>query len=332
MTEVISEPAYLNVTNVNINGNASKRCLLILRTNGCSYNRCSMCGFKRHAISRELSDIITLEQLKKQFESGVKVAQIEHNNIEQIDLLTGGSFLDDHEVYPEFRIWAMKRISEIPQICKVLIESRTEFISENSLNILKALLRKNQILEIGIGVETSDQYLRNEVLKKALDWRSLENAVNVCSSFDIEFQPYLLIKPQGLSESEAILDAVQSAEKMASLANGYHVSFRIAFQPVFIAQSTELEIAYDSGKYEMLNLWSVIEVIKRTYHLGTIFVGLDDENLSLGRKPISCPRCTEQLYHFIEEFNGKQDIRIFDSVLCPCKNVWQEKLTKELPM
>jgi archaeosine synthase beta-subunit len=327
MSKIASEPAYLKITNVNINGHASKRCLLILRTNGCSYNMCSMCGFEKHTICTE----ITSEQMTEQFESGIKAAQIEHNPIEQIDILTGGSFLDEQEVYPEFRIRAMKRISEMAQIRKILIESRTEFISKDSLKSLKAALRSNQMLEVAVGVETSDDYLRNKVLKKALDWECLEKTVEICSSVNVGFQAYLLIKPQTLSENEAISDAVQSAEKVAELANICNVPFRIAFQPVFIPQNTALERAYQAGEYELVNLWSVVEVIKRTYRFGTIFVGLSDENLSLDRRPKSCPLCTKKIYRLIDEFNGTQDIGIFNSLLCSCRDIWKKKLSEELP-
>ena len=318
-------PAFHKITNVNLNGNASKRLFVVLRTNGCTYNGCTMCGFKQNLNNTfEITNNKLIEQIKHCIEN----TDFSKNNIEQIDILTPGSFLDDHEIGNEFRIKAMQMISRLPQIRKIFIESRTEFVDDNNLNILKNNLRKDQMIELAIGVESSNKHIRNKILKKALDWQNLEKVIQICSYNNIGFQSYLLIKPPTLSEIDAINDAVQSAKDIAALANKYSVPFRIAFQPVFIARNTLLENQYNSGEYSLLNLWSVIEVIKRTYHIGTIIVGLSDENLSDNRKPISCPLCTKKLYQLIEEFNGNQDIRIFHSVSCSCNALWEKIVNK----
>jgi uncharacterized Fe-S cluster-containing MiaB family protein len=51
---------------------------------------------------------------------------------------------------------------------------------------------------------------------------------------------YLLIKPQGLSEGEAIYDAVHSAQQVSALCQAEGVPFRIAFEPVFVTEHTVL--------------------------------------------------------------------------------------------
>lgn len=327
--ELAERPAYIKTTNVNINGNASKRFFIVFRTNGCSYNLCTMCGFGQHAISPDLLQIKE-EHLLRQFRYGIESAEFEKNGaIEQIDLLSLGSFLDDQEISETARIRIMRMISEMSGVRKILIESRTEFVNTSCLKILKKSLRTDQVLELAVGVESSDHHIRNTILKKGLDWQNLEKAIKVCSHNNLEFHAYLLIKPQTLSESEAIKDAANSAESIAALANRYDVPFRIAFQPVFITQNTVLENLFEAGKYDILNLWSVIEVIRRTHHIGIIFVGLNDENLSDNRRPRSCPLCTSKIRYLIEEFNAKQDISVFDSLLCVCKAGWGRKLEKQ---
>lgn len=322
--KLAEKPAYVKVTNVNINGEASRRLLIVFRTNGCTYDLCTMCGFGQHAISRNLLQIGN-EHLLRQFRRGIENAEPEKNDIGQIDLLSLGSFLDDQEISEDFRIQVMLMISEMPGIRKVLIESRTDFVNDNRLKILKQSLRGDQILELAVGVESSDHHIRNNILKKGLDWHDLEKAVRICSHNGLEFQAYLLIKPQTLSESEAVRDAVESAKNVAALANRYGVPFRISFQPVFVAQNTVLENLFEAGEYDIVNLWSVTEVIRRTHHIGRIFVGLDDENLSDNRRPGSCPLCTSEIRHLIKEFNADQDIDIFDSLSCACKAVWEKK-------
>lgn len=329
--QLVIEPAYKEITNVNINGRPSKRLLLVLRTNGCTHNwnntGCTMCGFRFLAISRKLLKI-DQNHLIRQYENGIKYVKYGSNGVEQIDLFTPGSFLNEKEVEPTFCFEVMQKIASLKEIKKVVIESRTEYITGKKLSKLKSLIREDQILELGIGVESSNDRIRNRIINKGLPWHNIERAIEICAKCEVEFQPYLLIKPQTLNEREAIDDAVRSAEDVASLADKYNVPFRIAFEPIFIAKDTKLERAYSVGKYSIVSLWSVIEILKRTHHLGIIFVGLSDENISDGRKPSSCPLCTDKLIKAIEEFNGQQKIQIFDLVSCSCKKEWEGLISK----
>ncbi|WP_174712680.1 TIR domain-containing protein [Nostoc sp. TCL240-02] len=314
--ELAQMPAFVTKTNANINGSKVQRLMIVLRTNGCSYDKgkkgCTMCDFRKHAI-----DIpVEAKWMMSQFKSALAKVQTAKEQIEQIDLLTLGSFLYDGEISPEFRHTVMKYISQIPEVKKVVIESRATYVNLERLEFIKQCLRKDQILELGIGVETSNEYLRQEILRKGMPWSILERAIESCKNADVHFQAYLLIGTQRLSEIEAIEDAVRSAEDVVDLCLKYSVPFKIAFEPVFITKGTPLEELYIKKEYKLINLWSVVEVLRRTHHLGTIFVGMSDEGLSDGRIPEGCPLCTQKLRDAIEEFNGSQDIKIFDSIIC----------------
>jgi radical SAM enzyme (TIGR01210 family) len=139
---------------------------------------------------------------------------------------------------------------------------------------------------------------------------------------------YLLIKPPQVSEKEAISDAIQSAAYVFQTAKKIGVSARVAFEPVFICENTYLEQLYLQAKYRMLNLWSVVEVIKGAHEYGCIFIGLSDENLSLERMPFSCPTCKGTISREIENFNKTQDISGLLRLDCECKTRYLEKLGK----
>lgn len=314
--ELAQTPAFIMQSNANFNARKVQRFMIVLRTNGCSYDKdkkgCTMCDFRKHAI-----DIpVDAKWMMSQFETALAKVQSSKKQVEQIDLLTLGSFLYDGEISSEFRSSIMKRISQIPEVQKVVIESRATYVTLERLESLKQNLRKDQILELGIGVETSNEHLRQEILRKGMPWSNLENAIKVCKNTHVHFLAYLLIGTQTLSEIDAIEDAVKSAEDVADLCLKYSVPFRIAFEPVFITKGTLLEELYLKKEYKLINLWSVVEVLRRTHHLGTIFVGMSDEGLSEGRIPEGCFLCTQQLRDAIEEFNGSQDIKIFDNIFC----------------
>jgi radical SAM enzyme (TIGR01210 family) len=317
-------PAYLELTAINISNQPAKRLMAVLKTRGCEYARkdkgCTMCGFWLHGDS-SVNDIDLINQL----ENIISFIEGYPHPIDQLDLLTLGSFFDEKEITSEFRTHSLKRIGTIRKLTKVCVETRASHVVDEKLEEIRKLLG-NKMVEIGIGVESSNDYIRNEILNKGLSWKQLERAVSLIGKFNLEFQPFLLIKPHKLSETEAINDAVQSARDVTKLAEKYNVKTRIAFEPVFVPYGTELEKLYLSGDYKIVNLWSVIEVIKLTHGLSTIFVGMSDEGLAGDRIPYSCDKCSMKLREAIQSYNATQNLEVFNNLDCSCKQEWRVKV------
>lgn len=312
-------PAVVLQTQVSICGLKSQRLMVVLRTSGCAYDQnnlgCTMCDFKMHSIDKnQVNTSVLVDQLKYALDQ----AMFGGDDVCQVDLLTLGSFLHDQEVPEESRIALFTNLSQIKGLRKIVIESRSPYVSAKRLRALKDCLDGNVELELGLGVETSSENLRNNVLRKGLADSEIRRVIDVCAENEIGFMAYLLIGTMTLNSKEAVHDAVRSAEYVAKLCRNRDVSFRIAFEPVFITHNTKLEEDFLRGDYSLINLWEVVEVIKRSAHLGTIFVGLSDEGLSSNRIPEGCPDCTLDLREAIERFNGSQSLHEFDDLKCEC--------------
>jgi radical SAM enzyme (TIGR01210 family) len=314
------QPAFILQNAVSVNGRETQRLMIVLRTSGCAYDQnnmgCAMCDFKRHAVNR---DMINSDVLMEQLEYSLEQAIFSPDDVSQIDLLSLGSFLHNNEVPEEFRILAFQKFSTIKGLKKIVIESRSPYIQSKSLLSLKNLLREDQILEIGLGIESSDEFIRNNVLRKNLSNTEIRRVVDICAKTGVEFLTYLLIGSMTLTEDEALQDAINSANYIANLCNSKNVKFRVAFEPVFITHDTELEKMYLEGNYSLINLWRVIDVIKSVSHLGSIFVGLSDEGLSSNRISSGCPLCTDDVREAIERFNGSQSVKEFEGLICECQ-------------
>ena len=87
---------------------------------------------------------------------------------------------------------------------------------------------------------------------------------------------------------------------------------------------------FQENKYKLANLWSIVEVIKQTHHLGTIFVGLSDENLSNERMPYGCSHCSEKIADAIETFNRTQKVSPLLDLDCECKKDYENQLQEGL--
>ncbi|MGD2086565.1 MAG: archaeosine biosynthesis radical SAM protein RaSEA [Candidatus Aminicenantes bacterium] len=320
------KPAYLRISPVSINGGRSSRLMVVLKTRGCEYARrnggCTVCGFLNHSVEN-----ITQKEMVSQLD--YVLANLELNGVKQIDLLTLGSFLNDNEVNPATREILLGRIAALNQIKKVLFEARAEYVTVDKLKVSKRILG-DKILEFGIGLESSDDYIRNEVIKKGLSRKAFEDVVKKVKEAGCDLLVYLLIKPPHLSEKRAIEDAVNSAAYVFEVARQYRVRARVAFEPVFICKNTHLEKLFLNAQYRLVNLWSVVEVIKRTHEYGSIFVGLSDEKLSFDRLPNSCDICFHRLRDAIEEFNRTQETSVFTPLNCSCKENYQIELQKGL--
>jgi radical SAM enzyme (TIGR01210 family) len=321
------EPAYVRISPVNINGAGSSRLMMVLKTKGCEYAQkngggCTICGFINHSLEN-----ITQESMIAQMD--YVLANLQLNGVEQIDLLTLGSFLNDNEVNRYTREVLLGKIAALKQIRKVSFESRAEYVTVEKLKISKGILG-DKILEFGIGLESADDYIRNKIIKKRLSRGAFEKVVAKVKDAGCDLLVYLLIKPPHLPEKKAIEDAVSSARYVFEVAHKYRVKARAAFEPVFICENTHLEKLFLDSQYRMVNLWSVVDVIRRTHRDGDIFVGLSDENLSYDRLPGSCSNCYDALVDALERFNRTRDFSELADLHCPCRDEYALNLEKEL--
>lgn len=316
-------PAFEKISPVNINGIGSQRLMIVLATPGCEYARkngggCTVCGFFKNA-----RQDITEQEIVGQLD--YSLINNDMREVRQIDLLTLGSFLNNNEVAENTRRILLRRIAGINNILRVSFESRAEHVAEDKLRACKDIL-DGRIVEFGIGLESADNYIRNKIIKKGLTRRDFEKTVRMLKNSGYDLLVYLLIKPPYLSERRAIEDAVRSAEYVSELANRYGVSFRIAFEPVFVCSDTPLEVLFEKAEYRLVNLWSVVEVIKRTHQYGPLFIGMSDENLSRERMAHSCIDCSQAIRNEVEFFNKTQDISGLMRLHCRCKEKYEYEL------
>ena len=260
--------------------------MVVLRTNGCAYDRdkkgCTMCGFIEHAIPESL---LRVREAHLVHQLHVAIAPVAFDpDLAQVDLLTLGSFFHDVEVSPGARTSLLNVLAGIPPVRRIVVESRAPYVSSCVLRAARDRLRRDQRLELGLGVETSNHVLRNSVLRKGLQWAAVGQVMRLCRDNDIDCLAYLLIKPPGLTDQEAIEDAVQSAMDVVDLAAQVGVPLRVAFEPVFVAPNTHLAAMFARGEYQVGSLWTVrrgaeavsrgCAALRRPERRGTVFRAL----------------------------------------------------------
>jgi radical SAM enzyme (TIGR01210 family) len=259
---------------------------------------------------------VSAEDLIAQFESvfGIPGAL---DGVGEVDLYNSGSFLSDDEVPAEVREHVLQRLSGSGAHL-VLIESRPEFVTEPRLALARQALGAIA-LEVGIGLESANDRVREVLIHKGFGKAQFEKAVSVLSTSGARLLAYVLLKPMGLDEQAAIVDTMDTARYVFEVARECGVRARVALQPTFVAPKTPLEAEFLAGRYEPPSLWSVVDVVRQVHPLGEILIGLSDEGLEPQRAPAGCWRCTQALRAALVEYNRTHELGVFDTVNCNCR-------------
>ena len=311
-----------------INGKPSKRLMVVVVSKGCVWAKkacgpCTMCNFW-FVCSEKASNKQIVELFKKEIEK----YNFEKEEIEEIDVFNSGSFLNDAEIPEEVRREIIKIVSNIKSIKKVMVESRPEYVNERKLKELRKILGKKE-LEVAIGLESSDDFVRGVLINKGFDLESFEKAVKIIKKSGATLFAYALVKPPFLTEKESIKDTINTIKYVFSVGKKLNLKTKVALEPVFIKPHTLVHELYKKKMYSHVWLWSVIEILKQTSKLGNIQVGLSSECMEWNEMPKNCEKCTKKTINLLLEYNKNPDLSLFRNLNCECKKDWEKILNKK---
>jgi archaeosine synthase beta-subunit len=318
-------PVSLELVPAVVAGKPSTRLAVVLRAPGCRYARatggCRFCGFL--ALSTRGAKV-TAADYRAQIEAVLEAALAAKPPVEQIDLYNSGSFLADQEVPAEARTLMLSSLTTLPAVQKILIEARPEDVSRDKLRPLVALLSEVR-LEVGIGLESADDRVRAELMRKGFSRAVFERAAGEIRDGGASLLAYVFLKPAGLGEAEARDDAVATAHYLAALRSrlrdSAHPDFALtyALQPAFVARESALEAEWTAGRYQLLNLWTVLDVAVVAGRLLPVQIGLWDEDLAGGRVPCGCAHCSPVVRDALRRFNETADLSVLTGLpRCAC--------------
>jgi len=336
-------PAWLRISSTK--SEAGYRLIIGFRNCTCNYRNteplnlgCFNCGYYAGAgPMKRASSAQLIEQLRSAFHYGFKTKR----HFDVIEFLCDGSFFNDYEFSDRGKDKIFEYIAKMPYIKRVLVESTPEHIYSQTSEIPERLrkLRKDQILEIGIGLETSDDFIRKVCINKGFMKIHFERAIETVARFNKEFDnrccivAYLLIKPAFLKPFEIIKDTLKTIKYLNNLSIKYNVEIIPKLEPAAISDGTILSLLYqnpasDPNQYKPLNYWTILEIITKVY--------LEKEceqmykNLRIGAREdmddvIKVPGVYKEdgrfdqfdfiLYDSIQEFNQHHDIFLLYSMI-----------------
>jgi radical SAM enzyme (TIGR01210 family) len=290
--------------------------VIILRTRGCSWalkSGCSMCGYFNDSVFKHVSDSDLLIQFEKTMEK--------YNNQRFVKIFTSGSFLDDKEITPNVRKKILTKLFETAE--KVSVESRPEYITDKKIKEIKQII-DTKSFEIGVGLETADDHIRQNFLNKGFTFKDYKRAASILKKHKIRLKTYVLIKPPFLTEKESIDDAIKTVKKIKNTTDV------VSFNPVNVQRNTVVSFLWNRKQYRPPWLFSVVEILKESKKIaGNIHIKCDIAGGGNIRGAHNCKRCDKEYLKAIADFSLNQDINVFKKLKCNCKEMWVDQLDLE---
>ncbi len=277
---------------------------VILGTAGCSYDRCYMCSYKLSCPEK------TPESIVSSLTSNL------YGDFEKLKIFTSGSFFDSSELTPVQRQEIAAAIRETGAK-ELTVESRPEYITEDTLRpVIEAL--GETTLEVAIGLESANDDVLKYCVNKGFTYGAFEKKAQLLKNLGCKVKAYLLLKPPFLTEYEAMLDVLDSARKVAPIAD------TISVNPVSIHKETVVEQLWVRGAYRPPYLWTLVECLNELIDLGP-YVLSHPVAPGKARGIHNCGTCDMDIMKKVEEYNLHNTPIDAD---CACKDEWERELTR----
>lgn len=306
-----------------LNGVPCQALVVILKTRGCTWalaGGCTMCGYANESAWSKVSN----DQLVTQFAKGWK----KYRGEELVKIYTSGSFIDRHEVPVEAQTAILSLIGADDRVKKVAFESLPGFCTDEAFAPLAPLVPK---LEVGIGVESSNDRVLRDSINKGHPFSAFPKAAEACRKHDVSVKAYLMCKPPFLKECDALTDSTETVKKAAPHSNV------VSLNPTNIQGRTVVDALFRRGGYRAPWLWTLVHALRDAdeearSHGQPVVIKSDVIAAGQSRGAHNCGDCDERVVKYLKKYKDTQERKWLDTCLekvqCRCRAEW--KLTLEL--
>lgn len=291
---------------------------VILRTGGCSWNRCRMCSY-RHERYRALTPGELESRLIGQI--GWILREFKPESYDLVKIFTSGSFFDGTEVPPG----VLAATAEAFRGKAVIAETRPEFVDQDRIAAFREALDDGtgrSALYVAMGLETSNDYIREKCIDKGFTFADFSQAAETARRAGAGVKTYLLMKPPFLTEKEAMDDMVSSIQDAAPLSD------MISMNLCTVQSATEVEYYWKRMAYRPPYLWSALQVLASA----PITVLCDPVGGGAIRGPHNCGSCDREIVMAINHHSLHADRELLRALLeqgCECMDEWRFVMENE---
>jgi radical SAM enzyme (TIGR01210 family) len=278
--------------------------------------RCTNCGFQ-FGIDEFWQEAERIDMNLTDFIAIFNRALLHLGNTENIIFYTGGSFFE----IPDYLITTLFcRLNKIGQIKEVMFETRPEFVTPENLQKIKKLGRPDLRIKVAIGLESANNQVLQGKINKGFTREDYAQAVKLLKQENFIPCTYVLLKPLGLSEQEAIADAEETIKWSHSVGSELTL-----LQVAFVQDGTPLAEQYKKGEYRPPRLWSVLEILTKLSQEFPVYLGRFEDYPPPIARPSNCGQCDEATNQVLEIYRQTNKLPK-ELPQCDCWIAWRKEV------
>ena len=283
----------------------------------CRWSRCLGCNLPSKMSGKHVPYKALIDQIDYVFQDPKVVRQRE--NIRKVIVSNNGSILDEETFSSMALMYLLVQLNlNLPNLALLSIETRVEYVDFAELEFISRALSEGDTptqLEIAIGFEAFDDYIRNDIFNKGLPLKTFEDFLGKIASYRYRLKCYFMQKPvPDMTDAEAITDIQKAIDYLSQMAAHYGVSVNMHLNPTYVATGTILEEFFRQGEYVPPFLRDVARAALYTKGKPlSIFIGLFDEGLAAEGGSF-LREGDEELVKDLEQFNRTQDYNILERI------------------
>ncbi|WP_455756442.1 hypothetical protein [Sulfurimonas sp.] len=260
---------------------------LVLYTPKCRYAKCSGCNLPSLS-SQDKTTSPSKVYKQVDYVLHESISSGEKNTIKEVIVSNNGNLFDIKTMPTLSLLYSINTlIEELPNLKKIVIESRIEYLNEHQLKTIEEVVsaheERNIQIEIALGFEIFDDEIRNGYYKKGFNKSDLEKLMPLFSKYNISLKFYMMYKAvPNMSTKNAIADINNASVYAHELFNEYSVGINIHISPTYVAVGTLLEKEFNEGNYEPPGPKEVNKLCNELilYNNVSYYISLNDEGLS----------------------------------------------------
>jgi radical SAM enzyme (TIGR01210 family) len=319
---VLSRAKQSDTWHGNLYGKPVRKLCIYLRSSGCEYalntGGCTMCSHSLLGTTKggAISSNLLVTQFKTEFNKY-------YNKIFPIlSVFNEGSFLNTNELPFDAMSEILFIIGNSKHVKRLILESRPEYISDDYINFIRKNIGFEIELEIGIGIEALDDFIRNVIINKGISIEDFEKSVKICKRHNVRVLSYILLKPIFLDELQGINCAVETGKYAFSIGCD-----AVSIEPNGVYPNTIANRLFDLGLFKPPWLWSLMECAKVLSKYGEVRLG--GQQFAPLPKTLSsnCSQCTEKIWTYASKYNSSYDIKYLEGFCRNCYEYWRNELS-----
>lgn len=249
---------------------------ILFYTKRCRY-QCAFCALPMKA-PHEWIDAATV---RRQFLNVISEVKHAIGVIERLTVANEGSVFDESTFPPDALEEIVSSVAVLPNIRKLVLESRLEFVS--AARLVQLGTHSGKQLDVLTGFETVDEQIRDVILRKKEPLSVFLAGLDQVAEANAELTAYVLYKPDPeMTDIEAADEAERSIDYIVKQCDSRKIPLTIRLNPMYVARGTPwAKRAHSLGGYKPPRLTDVIDLSDRKIREGTkIYLGLTSEDLS----------------------------------------------------